>query len=76
MSAVVKLAPVAILQIGTVIDDGSAVTGEGLPVQVQVPLAKLAGCAFYGELLAKLPEFQADYDASVSAQAGTAAPPE
>jgi hypothetical protein len=67
MSGVVKLAPVAVIQVGTVIDDGTAVTGEGPPVQVQVPLSKLAGCAFYDELMAKMPEFQAGYDASLQA---------
>jgi hypothetical protein len=59
------LAPVVVIQIGTVVvDDASPLTTEGSPIQSQVPLGQLEGSAFYDELVAKLPEFQAAYDAA------------
>jgi hypothetical protein len=59
-----RLAPVVIVQIGTLIEDGTPVPKEGDPINGQVPLSKLTGCAFYEELMAKLPELEAQLIAS------------
>jgi hypothetical protein len=64
MTKTLQLAPVVLVQIGTIISDGSPITIEGTPIQSQVPLTKLAGCEFYDEVMAKLPEFQAQLDAT------------